>query len=106
MWAAMPTIVEGTAHGQPEMRRAIHKHALNCEYTGAPGRIRTCGLLLRRQTLYPLSYGGAEGKTHAPLGLDSVTHGGRPDHTPPLRSCPAWPFPGRCAPALRNGFEA
>ena len=25
---------------------------------GAPGRIRTCGLLLRRQTLYPLSYGG------------------------------------------------
>jgi hypothetical protein len=25
----------------------------------APGRIRTCGLLLRRQTLYPLSYGGA-----------------------------------------------
>src|SRR6516162_9392592 len=26
---------------------------------GAPGRIRTCGLLLRRQTLYPLSYGGA-----------------------------------------------
>jgi hypothetical protein len=28
---------------------------------GAPGRIRTCGLLLRRQTLYPLSYGGAPG---------------------------------------------
>ena len=27
----------------------------------APGRIRTCGLLLRRQTLYPLSYGGARG---------------------------------------------
>ena len=24
---------------------------------GAPGMIRTCGLLLRRQTLYPLSYG-------------------------------------------------
>src|SRR5690606_21140098 len=24
---------------------------------GTPGRIRTCGLLLRRQTLYPLSYG-------------------------------------------------
>ena len=28
----------------------------------APGRIRTCGLLLRRQTLYPLSYGGAREK--------------------------------------------
>src|SRR5699024_4112394 len=25
---------------------------------GAPDRTRTCGLLLRRQTLYPLSYGG------------------------------------------------
>ena len=24
---------------------------------GAPGRIRTCGQLLRRQLLYPLSYG-------------------------------------------------
>ncbi len=29
----------------------------------APGRIRTCGLLLRRQTLYPLSYGGAGEET-------------------------------------------
>ena len=29
---------------------------------GAPDRIRTCGLLLRRQTLYPLSYGGAREK--------------------------------------------
>lgn len=26
---------------------------------GTPGRTRTCGLLLRRQTLYPLSYGCA-----------------------------------------------
>ena len=25
--------------------------------TGVPGRIRTCGLLVRNQTLYPLSYG-------------------------------------------------
>jgi hypothetical protein len=30
--------------------------------SGAPGRNRTCGLLLRRQTLYPLSYGGARMK--------------------------------------------
>jgi hypothetical protein len=35
------------------------KCTLTCKNTGAPGRIRTCGLLLRRQTLYPLSYGGA-----------------------------------------------
>jgi hypothetical protein len=42
---------------------------------GAPGRIRTCGLLLRRQTLYPLSYGGAQ--THiAPAGPDRLAHQG------------------------------
>ena len=42
---------------------------------GAPGRIRTCGLLLRRQTLYPLSYGGAQ--THiAPSGPDRLAHQG------------------------------
>ena len=37
------------------MSRVLPKSAL--------GRIRTCGLLLRRQTLYPLSYegGGALG---------------------------------------------
>jgi hypothetical protein len=51
------------------------KHALTCENTSAPGRIRTCGLLLRRQTLYPLSYGGAQ--THiAPSGLDRLAHQG------------------------------
>lgn len=26
-------------------------------FPGVPGRIRTCGLLVRNQTLYPLSYG-------------------------------------------------
>ncbi len=40
---------------------------------GAPGRIRTCGLLLRRQTLYPLSYGGVVKRT-APLGLHRLAH--------------------------------
>jgi hypothetical protein len=29
---------------------------------GAPSRIRTCGLLLRRQSLYPLSYRGRAGR--------------------------------------------
>ena len=37
----------------------LRKRTSGPRYTGAPGRIRTCGLLLRRQTLYPLSYGGA-----------------------------------------------
>ncbi len=27
------------------------------KFVGTPGRTRTCGLLLRRQALYPLSYG-------------------------------------------------
>jgi hypothetical protein len=45
---------------------------------GAPGRIRTCGLLLRRQTLYPLSYGGALNINTAPSGPDRLAHpGGR-----------------------------
>ncbi len=29
-----------------------------CGRDGAPDRSRTCGTLLRRQVLYPLSYGG------------------------------------------------
>src|SRR5262249_26633814 len=32
--------------------------ALTRDFVGAPSRIRTCGLLLRRQLLYPLSYRG------------------------------------------------
>lgn len=32
------------------------------EKNGAPDRNRTCGPLLRRQLLYPLSYGGAFGR--------------------------------------------
>jgi hypothetical protein len=37
----------------------FQKTPLNWGEGGAPGRIRTCGLPLRRRTLYPLSYGGA-----------------------------------------------
>src|SRR6059058_4144511 len=40
--------------------------------TGAPGRTRTCGPLLRRQMLYPLSYGSASlsaADVSMPLGL-------------------------------------
>ena len=40
----------------------LKKLPVTCEKSSAPGRIRTCGLLLRRQTLYPLSYGGAPTK--------------------------------------------
>lgn len=53
----------------------------------APGRNRTCGLLLRRQTLYPLSYGGANSDA-APLGVHSVTH-----LQPVMDSGPEYPAP-------------
>jgi hypothetical protein len=33
----------------------------------APGRIRTCGLALRRRALYPLSYGRGNGQCNPPL---------------------------------------
>jgi hypothetical protein len=34
----------------------------------APGRIRTCGFLLRRQALYPLSYGRSPVRLSGALG--------------------------------------
>lgn len=37
---------------------AIFKMALSYRKLGAPDRIRTCDLSLRRRTLYPLSYWG------------------------------------------------
>ena len=36
---------------------------------GAPGRNRTCGLLDRNQTLYPLSYGRLEQNTIRLIGI-------------------------------------
>jgi hypothetical protein len=39
------------------VHRAVH----------APGRIRTCGLALRRRALYPLSYGRGERPVYRPL---------------------------------------
>jgi hypothetical protein len=49
------------------------KAPLTRENVGAPGRIRTCGLLLRRQTLYPLSYGGGYWVT-APMGVHRLAY--------------------------------
>ncbi len=72
--------------------------------TGAPGRIRTCGLLLRRQTLYPLSYGGAADQLRQ-LGLPRLTHPKQDQSTPVLDSIrdkrawlrPRW-IPRCCSP--------
>ncbi len=48
----------------------------------ALGRIRTCGLLLRRQTLYPLSYEGGiglgRGLEGGPIGLGQPIVSGGP----------------------------
>ena len=40
----------------------ITEPALLLEVDGARDRIRTCDLLLRRQTLYPLGYAGVVGR--------------------------------------------
>ncbi len=44
--------------GERETRTA-HAIGMRCHTMGAPNWIRTSGLLLRRQMLYPLSYGGS-----------------------------------------------
>ena len=36
------------------------KLALTCDFSGAPGPIRTADTRFRRAVLYPLSYGGAQ----------------------------------------------
>ena len=54
--------VRHTADHEPEARSGWLKSWLLSWVivSGAPGGIRTHGLLLRRQTLYPLSYGRAD----------------------------------------------
>src|SRR3954447_15399821 len=42
---------------------------------GAPGRIRTCGLSLRRRTLYPLSYGRVSLTAYRRTGTLAASHG-------------------------------
>jgi hypothetical protein len=53
-----PTSGSGS-HADGTLTSHWYRNRSELHNTGAPGRIRTCGLLLRRQTLYPLSYGGA-----------------------------------------------
>lgn len=40
---------------------------------GAPGRIRTCDQLIRRQLLYPLSYGGLPPDRNRLNGVASIS---------------------------------
>ena len=63
----------------------------------APGRIRTCGLLLRRQTLYPLSYGGAPANIGVPFRAGaSLSH--RPN---PIQTGARAPLPALITPCPR-----
>jgi hypothetical protein len=56
-------------HGCPDAARSQLK------LSGAPGRNRTCCLLLRRQALYPMSYGRGWGrKGGAPPGHDAASY--------------------------------
>ena len=49
------------ARREEELHELARVRAVGMRGTGhAPGRIRTCGLALRRRALYPLSYGRGE----------------------------------------------
>ena len=49
------------ARGEEELHELARVGAVGVRRSGhAPGRIRTCGLALRRRALYPLSYGRGE----------------------------------------------
>ncbi len=70
--ARLQAVVEGVDWAQ-DRAAARHrlKHPQEAESpagagpsTSAPGRIRTCDLLLRRQALYPLSYGRETGRLY------------------------------------------
>ena len=97
-WAPAGTSLEdraATRHREPAPQEAENPAGAGLS-TSAPGRIRTCGLLLRRQALYPLSYG----------------RGSRPDRPAtrrmlPVRCeaiCPGHPYgaPGRWDALVRQ----
>ena len=76
--------VTGAPSGAARARRRDFPLRRRALARGAPDRIRTCGLLLRRQTLYPLSYRGPRpdstsagpvdrNRAAAPIAVSSVT---------------------------------
>ena len=101
MTGAPPGATRARRRDFPLRRRALAR--------GAPDRIRTCGLLLRRQTLYPLSYRGPRpdftsagpadrNRAAAPIAVSSVTP--RPRRCARRRAAPSgqvlitwWRFP-------------
>src|SRR5262249_27669848 len=55
--------VRPDARGDEKLPDLAPARAVGVRRTGhAPGRIRTCGLALRRRALYPLSYGRGSGQ--------------------------------------------
>ena len=92
---AVPLLFHSERHVKADGRRkAVPKKQLEKQRrrrksrtatrSGALGRIRTCGFLLRRQTLYPLSYRGPRpdstsagpadrNRAAAPIAVSSVT---------------------------------
>ena len=56
--ASMQPVSSGYEHGKCDQGRHAERLQRGCGRDGAPDRSRTCGTLLRRQVLYPLSYGG------------------------------------------------
>nr|pir arginine-tRNA ligase (EC 6.1.1.19) - Mycobacterium leprae [Mycobacterium leprae]AAA63099.1 argS [Mycobacterium leprae] len=76
-WCLLISMEGSTERHAWGMGRAslAEKSPLNCSKAGAPGRIRTCDLLLRRQMLYPLSYGGVQ-ITCCTSGLQQISASG------------------------------
>lgn len=61
----------------PERRRTPQPVRGSSVFQSALDRIRTYGLLLRRQPLYPLSYEGKDaGKPAGPVGLKKLSRSG------------------------------
>ena len=46
-----------TGEGPENEKKGFSQKAETLDFTGAPGKIRTCNLRIRSPALYPLSYG-------------------------------------------------
>src|SRR5690606_23871577 len=60
---------------EPDRRAKVGEERRESERYGAPDRIRTCDLPLRRRTLYPLSYQGNQceiAEARAPISATSI----------------------------------
>ncbi len=73
--------------------------------SGAPDRIRTCDLRLRRPTLYPLSYRRAVFWLEGPgMGFGHGTRGAGPRHGPRIKAHAKTEAPAEAGASIAAGF--